>query len=75
MPRESVFKSNQQGICPSCDRDDLKYEREQFDGEYLYFKWTCCSCGKQGSEWYLMEFTGHKIINENNREQEVGNVR
>lgn len=75
MFKESVFKSNQQGVCPFCDSDGLKYEKERFDGENLYFKWVCTDCDKQGSEWYMIDFLGHTVINKKGEEQEVGEIR
>ena len=66
-----MFKSNNQGHCPYCDSDNLDYGRTEFEGEMCYFPFTCQDCGKEGEEWYSMEFTGHNAYNEDNEIVEV----
>jgi C4-type Zn-finger protein len=64
MLKESQFKSNKQGECPVCGKQDLDYGAAEFEGDMMYFPWTCNQCKAQGEEWYSMEFTGHNVNTE-----------
>ena len=59
------FKSNERGHCPYCNSDYIDYGSVDFEGDMCYFPWTCYGCGKQGEEWYSMEFIGHNVITDN----------
>ena len=54
-----VFEDKKAGYCPTCN-SVLEYGDNEIDGEYVYFYFTCPSCGATGSEEYYMGF--NKII-------------
>ena len=59
------FKSNWQGRCPFCDSENLMYGTVEFEGDCIYFPWTCYDCEHEGKEWYNIDFIGHDVYHEN----------
>lgn len=59
-----------QGICPSCESDDLNYGDSVLDGIYMGFEWECGECGTTGVEWYVLEFVEHFVEEVNNKHKE-----
>lgn len=53
------YLSNEQGKCPYCNHEDLEYGAAEFEGDMLYYPWTCEHCGRTGEEWYDLNFVGH----------------
>ena len=47
------------GRCSKCNSEDLDYEAVEINGEmlYLYYPFTCESCGAEGKEYYCLEYT------------------
>lgn len=68
------YISNNQGICPCCNSDNLDYDAVQFEDNMLYFPFTCLNCETQGEEWYSMDFTGHNVENEDGSLDEVSDI-
>lgn len=54
--------TNEQGLCPKCKSGNLNYGVAEFEGDMLYYPYTCDDCGQQGEEWYSLEFSGHNVI-------------
>jgi len=49
---------SRQGVCPSCDSEDVCYGVSELEGEGIMFPITCNNCGFKGEEWYGLEFDG-----------------
>jgi C4-type Zn-finger protein len=49
-----------QGYCPSCGSNQLKYNEDIIDGEYLTYLYQCNSCSFEGEENYTIEFNSHQ---------------
>lgn len=64
--------NNKQGYCPCCGSDLLNYESVKFEGEMLFFPWTCENCKSTGEEWYTMDFTSQEIKENKNNEESEG---
>lgn len=57
---DNKFKSNEQGVCPYCNANNLEYGAVEFqDDGLLYYPWRCEQCGHSGEEWYSTNFIGH----------------
>jgi len=54
------------GICPCCGSDDLQYDAIEVH-EWVYYPFTCNSCGCRGQENYALTFDDHTIIEEGRR--------
>ena len=52
---------NRQNTCPRCKSKKLVYGTLRIEDGMCYFPYTCTECGLRGEEWYLMEFSGHNI--------------
>ena len=67
---QKTIKSNCQGICPVCNRENtLEYKEPIFDNYGVYFPWKCLNCNSTGKEMYSMEFDYHSnIFDENGNE-------
>ena len=61
---KDAYKSNEQGICPKCQGDNLDYQSAEFVELMAYYRWTCKDCGQEGEEWYNLDFQGHNIYDE-----------
>lgn len=68
---KTKMKSNKQGHCPHCDSNNLEYGALEFEREMFYFPFECKECGQIGEEWYYMEFSGHNVVNEEGKREEV----
>lgn len=57
-------KKHEQGRCPICDSDNLRYRYSgiHYEGDYTCYEWECEDCHTQGTENYKMEFAEHSII-------------
>lgn len=66
-------KSNNIGVCPFCNEvGNLDYECfEMADNEMGYYKWFCPNCKHEGEEWYILEFIGHNVIDEEGNNVEI----
>lgn len=53
---------DEQGVCPVCNSENLKYDRYgSIHGDLISYDWTCEDCGSQGTEWYELTFSNHHI--------------
>ena len=50
------------GNCPNCGSNDLLYGECAHEGEGLYYEFKCSKCGKEGQEWYNLEWAESIII-------------
>lgn len=50
--------SNQQGICPLCNSEDLNYGALNLEDDMVYYPCTCNKCGQDLEEWYSLQFSG-----------------
>lgn len=65
-------KSNSQGVCPICGSEGtLDYGAVEFEGDMCYFPWKCIECEHEGEEWYVMEFNGHNVLDEDGNNIEI----
>lgn len=53
--------SNQLGVCPYCNSQNLNYDTVQWESDHIYYPCTCRSCGKYFQEWYYLDFVGHNV--------------
>ena len=53
---------HEQGICPECGSEDLKYDSADFEGNIIMYPWKCNTCEAVGDECYDMEFIEHENI-------------
>lgn len=53
--------SNQLGVCPYCNSQDLKYDTIEFEDGHVYYPCTCRNCKRYFQEWYYLDFVGHNI--------------
>lgn len=63
--------SNEQGLCPICNSENLSYDTIELIDDMLYYPWKCEDCSAQGEEWYKLNFSGHNIIDEDGITKEV----
>lgn len=56
-----TIKGNYAGACPVCGEHNLDYGASEFEGDMMYFPWTCGNCGMNGEEWYDTTFAGHNL--------------
>ena len=54
---------NEQGTCPKCGGENLKYDAMRIRDDMAYYPYICEDCGQQGEEWYSFKFAGHNIYN------------
>lgn len=64
LHKEEKEYTNKMGVCPICKEQNLKYRPASFNGDGLFFEYHCDNCGCDGSENYVMEFTGHTFYDE-----------
>ena len=60
------LKSNESGFCPFCNSANIDFDSSEMDFPYMWYPWTCLDCGKEGYEYYKIEFIGHNILDDNN---------
>lgn len=58
MTKKIEYKNNfeNQGNCPNCNSDNLKYGDSGEEGNSYYYEFKCLDCGCKASEWYDLEF-------------------
>ena len=54
------MSSNEAGICPICDHEELNYGESDSDSDGEVYYYTCNKCGFVGEELYEMIFSEHR---------------
>lgn len=66
IKEDKEFISNEVGVCPCCNAENLEYGSMQLsDDELAYYPWTCRNCGKSGKEYFRLDFIGHNVHTKN----------
>lgn len=55
------IESNELGMCPYCESQEIDYGAVVMEGDMLYFPCQCEKCGRYFEEWHKLEFTGHNV--------------
>ena len=55
------IKSNQLGVCPYCNSEEIEKGTARFEFDMMYFPCRCEKCGKYFEEWNSLEFTGNNV--------------
>ena len=53
--------SNQAGVCPYCNSEDINYGAAKFKLNYIYYPCTCNECKRYFEEWNELHFSGHNV--------------
>lgn len=55
-------KSNEVGVCPLCNSDNLDYDVMEVVDTGVEYPWTCNDCGAEGTEFYNISFSEVRAI-------------
>jgi len=58
------MKYNIQGVCPKCGNSNLDYGYFHNEGDFGHYDYTCLDCGCEGLEYYVFNFDGHMVRDE-----------
>ena len=53
--------SNQAGVCPYCNSENIDYGVAKFEPNYIYYPCTCNECKKYFEEWNELNFSGNNV--------------
>lgn len=53
--------SNQLGVCPYCNSEDINYGQIQLEADHVYYPCECNTCGRYFQEWNYLQFVGHNV--------------
>ena len=54
-------EEEEEGVCPKCGGIQLDYGAMDYNGESIYYPYSCPECGIEGKEWFSMTFVQHTI--------------
>lgn len=53
--------SNEAGVCPYCNSEDIDYDVAKFEPNFIYYPCTCNKCKRYFEEWNELNFSGHNV--------------
>ena len=53
--------SNQAGVCPYCNSEDIEYGVAKFEPNFIYYPCTCGQCKRYFEEWNELSFSGNNV--------------
>lgn len=57
------LKTTLRGTCP-CGSEDIDYDEPRFEGENIFFPFTCTECKGKGKESYFMDYIESEVRHE-----------
>lgn len=57
---ETKLIKESRGNCP-CGSEDIDYKEPQFEGENIFFPFTCGECKGEGKEWYFLDYIKSEV--------------